>query len=216
LTCCVGALFRTGARTQQEGRKPINPKCENVATLPTFCDAYRLRRCILPMGAPASSFVFHARHGTEHRTISMGRMHPIRLVSLLPKCLNRSGANSVWRHRVLNVAPEVRLQRGRVLSRIREGEPAGMSEHVGMDLWRLAQGDPQLRPAPGCSSRRAKTFQRKRPPSSRRPYRLGGIASNFGSAAHLLSEVVSANGTIVKQTRVARCDAHHTMSLSVT
>jgi hypothetical protein len=37
-------------------------------------------------------------------------------------------------HRVLNVAPEVRLQRGRVMSRIREGEPAGMSEHVGVDL----------------------------------------------------------------------------------
>src|SRR5205807_2324046 len=51
--------------------------------------------------------------------------------------------------------------------------------------------------------------------SSRRPYRLGGIASNFGSAAHLLSEVVSANGAILKQTRRARCDTHHTMSLSV-
>ena len=31
------------------GRRPINAKCETVRTLPTFHDAYRRRRCILPV-----------------------------------------------------------------------------------------------------------------------------------------------------------------------
>jgi putative SOS response-associated peptidase YedK len=44
-----GGLIPYWCKDPTGGRKPINAKCETVGTLPTFRDAYRLRRCILPV-----------------------------------------------------------------------------------------------------------------------------------------------------------------------
>jgi putative SOS response-associated peptidase YedK len=41
--------LRWGREDPKGGRRPINAKCETVRDLPTFCDAYRLRRCIVPV-----------------------------------------------------------------------------------------------------------------------------------------------------------------------
>ena len=51
MSACGGASSRIGARTLTGGRKPINAKCETVRNLPTFRDAYRARRCIVPVDA---------------------------------------------------------------------------------------------------------------------------------------------------------------------
>jgi putative SOS response-associated peptidase YedK len=42
-------LIPFGARIRTGGRKPINAKCETLDRLPMFRDAYRRRRCILPV-----------------------------------------------------------------------------------------------------------------------------------------------------------------------
>jgi putative SOS response-associated peptidase YedK len=42
-------LIPNWCKDGEGGRKPINAKCETVAQLPTFRDAYRRRRCLLPI-----------------------------------------------------------------------------------------------------------------------------------------------------------------------
>jgi putative SOS response-associated peptidase YedK len=66
----------------QGGRKPINAKCETVHTLPTFRDAYRFRRCILPVDG------FYEWMGNQRRE---GK-------AAIRNCHERRKAFRDWRH----------------------------------------------------------------------------------------------------------------------
>src|SRR5512140_1315272 len=57
------------------GRKSINAKCETVRTLPSFREAYRKRRCILPVDGSLTSWAKDRDRGSlstpplpHHRT----------------------------------------------------------------------------------------------------------------------------------------------------
>ena len=71
------------------GRKPINAKSETVATLPTFRDAYRRRRCILPVDA------FYEWKATKGRkqpyAIAMKDRSPFGIAGIWENWKNRAG-----------------------------------------------------------------------------------------------------------------------------
>jgi putative SOS response-associated peptidase YedK len=62
------------------GRKPINAKAETVARLPTFREAYRKRRCILPVDG---FYEWQAtRHGKQPYAIAMKDRSPFGIAGL--------------------------------------------------------------------------------------------------------------------------------------
>jgi putative SOS response-associated peptidase YedK len=64
------------------GRKPINAKCETVRTLPTFRDAYRSRRCILPVDGFYEWKAIKGQRAKQPYAIAMKDGSPFGIASL--------------------------------------------------------------------------------------------------------------------------------------
>src|SRR5690606_20600275 len=59
-----GGLIPHWVKDADGGRKPINARAETIAKLPSFRDAYRRRRCLLPVD---SFFEWQTAGGTKSR-----------------------------------------------------------------------------------------------------------------------------------------------------
>jgi putative SOS response-associated peptidase YedK len=79
------------------GRKPINAKCETVHSLPTFRDAYRRRRCILPVDGFFERKAIKGQKAKQPYAIAMKDGSPFAIGGL-----RRTGRT---RHRVSGCAP---------------------------------------------------------------------------------------------------------------
>jgi len=64
------------------GCKPINAKCETVATLPTFRDAYRKRRCILPVDGFFEWKAIKGQHAKQPYAIAMKDGYPFGIAGI--------------------------------------------------------------------------------------------------------------------------------------
>jgi putative SOS response-associated peptidase YedK len=75
-------LIPHSCRDDKGGRKPINARAETIATLPTFRDAYRRRRCLVPVD---SFFEWEAMRGAKARqpyAIAMRSGEPFALAGI--------------------------------------------------------------------------------------------------------------------------------------
>jgi putative SOS response-associated peptidase YedK len=63
---------------QKGGRKPINAKCETVHRLPTFRDAYRRRRYILPVDGFFEWRAIKGQKAKQPYAVAMKKRQPIR------------------------------------------------------------------------------------------------------------------------------------------
>src|SRR5262249_12887615 len=73
----------------QGGRKPINAKAESVSSLPTFCDAYAQRRCVVPVDGFFEWRAIKGARAKQPYAIAMKDDSPFGLAGLRENWRNR-------------------------------------------------------------------------------------------------------------------------------
>ena len=115
------------------GRKPINAKSETVATLPTFRDAYRKRRCILPVDG---FYEWHAaKGGKQPYAIAMRDRSPFGIAGIWENWKDRATGEWVRTFAVLTTPAN------ELVARIHDRMPAILNPED-YDRWLGPEPDP--------------------------------------------------------------------------
>jgi putative SOS response-associated peptidase YedK len=75
-------LIPNRCRDPYGGRRPINAKCETVRDLPTFRDAYRARRCLVPVDGFFEWKAIKGQRGKQPYAIAMKGGAPFALAGI--------------------------------------------------------------------------------------------------------------------------------------
>jgi putative SOS response-associated peptidase YedK len=117
------------------GRKPINAKCETVATLPMFRDAYRLRRCILPVDGFFEWKAIKGQRTKQPYAIAMKDGAPFGLAGLWENW--QDPATGEW----LRTFTIITVPSNEMIARIHERMPA-ILRPVDYERWLCRDPDP--------------------------------------------------------------------------
>jgi putative SOS response-associated peptidase YedK len=96
------------------GRKPINAKCETVGARPTFREAYRKRRCIVPVDG---FFECKAIKGQRRRMPSRRRMVALSASPALDNWRAPASGEWLWRFAIICLASDTNRHKAGSLSR---------------------------------------------------------------------------------------------------
>ena len=118
------------------GRKPINAKAENVATLPSFRDAYAFRRCIVPVDGFFEWQAIRGARAKQPYAIAMNEGSPFGLAGLWENWKNPTTGEWERTFAVITVPAN------KLVGQIHDRMPA-ILEPSGYDRWLSLERDPR-------------------------------------------------------------------------
>jgi putative SOS response-associated peptidase YedK len=117
------------------GRKPINAKAESVSTLPMFRDAYRLRRCIVPVDGFFEWRAIKGARAKQPYAIAMKDGSPFGLAGLWENWKNPKSGDWERTFAIITVPSN------ELVAQIHNRMPA-ILEPAGYDRWLSLEPDP--------------------------------------------------------------------------
>jgi putative SOS response-associated peptidase YedK len=117
------------------GRRPINAKAESVSTLPMFRDAYRLRRCIVPVDGFSEWRAIRGAHAKQTDAIALKDASTFGLAGLWENWKNPKSGE--W-ERTFSI---ITVPSNELVAQIHDRMPA-ILEPAGYERWLSPEPDP--------------------------------------------------------------------------